>query len=209
MAAKLAVALNTIGTNDVTTWRRFADSIDTYGALWLYQRDILFNHPPFLAHALPVLNWLARHTALGFPFWMRLPAILADFGSLWLLAAIVRPTPRLLLLFALCPISLFVAGFHGNTDPILIFLILLAIFFLERCNWLIAAAVALGLAGSIKIVAIVAAPALLFYVESNRRRVVFVTVAFATFLLLAAPYLFQAPGVIIRNVFGYHSLEGI
>ena len=208
LCVKLALAINTIGTNDVVTWHWFANSIDAHGPLWLYHSDPLFNHPPFMSRVLTVINWLAHHTAFGFPFWLRLPAILADFGSLCLVALIVQPNVWLLTLLAICPISILVSGFHGNTDPVMIFLILLSIYFLERRKWLLAAAVTLGLAGCIKIVAVVLAPAFVFYLESNRQRILFALTACSTFVLLSSPYLIQDSGVIVHNVFGYRSDEG-
>jgi hypothetical protein len=125
------------------------------------------------------------------------------------MSLIIQPKQRLLILLAICPISILVSGFHGNTDPLMIFLILLSIYFLERRKWLYAAAVALGLAGCIKIAAIVLAPAFLFYLETFRRRAIFALAASVTFVLLSAPYLLQDPGIVFHNVFGYRSIEGI
>jgi len=183
--------------------------IHAHSPLWLYHADPMFNHPPFMTRVLLVIWWLANHTAFGFPLWIRLPAILADFGSLCLVALIIHPNPRLLVLLAICPMSILISGFHGNTDPVMIFLILLSIYFLERRKWLFAAAVTLGLAACIKIAPIVLGPAFVCYLGPNRRRVLFAFVACATFVLLSSPYLIQDPAVIIRNVFGYRSLEGI
>jgi Gpi18-like mannosyltransferase len=169
LVAKLAFALNTIGTNDVVTWHRFADTIADHNPLWLYHADPLFNHPPFMTRVLPVLRWLSSHTPFGFPLWIRLPAILADFGSLWRVALILQPNTRLLVLLAICPVSILVSGFHGNTDAVMVFFILLAIYLLDKRKWLLAGAVAFGMAACIKVAAIALVPAFLFYLSPARR----------------------------------------
>jgi Gpi18-like mannosyltransferase len=206
---KLWITLTTLGTNDVTSWQKFADSVTDHGALWLYHHDVLFNHPPFMTRALFVLDWLAHHTPLGFPFWIRIPGILADCGSLYLIALLIKPNARLLLLAIFCPISILVSGFHGNTDPIMMFLILLSIYFLQERKWLVASAAVFALAACIKIVALVLAPAFVFYLVSNRQRIVFASVACGCFVLLCLPYLFQDPVIITRNVFRYRSSLGV
>src|SRR3569833_1690123 len=81
---KIALALNTIGTNDVYAWERFAHWSALFGS-GLYAIDPAFNHPPSMLHALALLSWLAKTTGIFFPFWLRAPAILADIGSLWVL----------------------------------------------------------------------------------------------------------------------------
>jgi hypothetical protein len=209
LCVKLALACNTIGSTDVLTWKMFADAMDANGPVWLYHASVHFNHPPFMARVLTVINWLAEIAPLGFPFWLRLPAILCDFGSLCLMAAILQPNPRLLILLAICPVSIMVSGFHGNTDPVMIFFVLLSIYCLERRHSILAAAAALGVAASIKIVAFVFVPAFLFYLASNLQRLVFLLALGATFGLLSTPYLFQDPMVIVHNVFGYRSMPGV
>ena len=41
------------------------------------------------------------------------------------------------LLLAVAPISIMVSGFHGNTDPLMVFLVLLSVYLLEarRSTW--------------------------------------------------------------------------
>jgi len=209
LCVKLLLSLTTVGTTDVLTFHSFSDTIERSGVLALYNADIEFNHPPFMAWVLIALNWLSSNTWLDFPFWMRLPAILADLGSLWLMTLIIPKNPRLLLLLAICPISILISGFHGNTDPVMIFLVLLAIYFLDRRKWVLAAGIALGASACVKLVGFVFVPAFFFYLSSKRERLLLVLATCATFVLLSSPYLFQDPEVIAHNVFGYRSAKGI
>src|SRR3569623_1583977 len=129
---KIDLALNTFGTNDVYAWERFAHWSSLFGSR-LYAIDPAFNHPPSMIHALGLLSWLAKITGIFFPFWLRLPAILADIGSLWVLSRIFKeriqePLIRWgLLLFALSPALILVSGFHGNTDAVVMFFLRLAV----------------------------------------------------------------------------------
>jgi len=91
LVLKLLLASTTVGTNDVTTWADFADLAQRYGGAGLYQRDALFNHPPFMVHVLGLWRSLERHTGVPFPFWVRLPAILADPVTVALVWRLLRP----------------------------------------------------------------------------------------------------------------------
>src|ERR1700679_2804312 len=74
---KILLALSTYGTNDVYAWERFARWSALFGSR-LYTIDAAFNHPPSMIHVLAAMMWLAKTTGIAFPFWLRLPAILAD-----------------------------------------------------------------------------------------------------------------------------------
>src|SRR4051812_40437716 len=81
---KIAIALTTLGTNDVVAYYEFAKAIQTHGLPWTYEHSILFNHPPLVGYFLRVLLWLSRHsfieqTGVTFPFLLRFPGIVADF----------------------------------------------------------------------------------------------------------------------------------
>jgi len=90
-------------------------------------------------------------THLPFAFWLRLPCILADAGSVLVVwkyfartnvaagrAVLPAGTTNLttgqlasLLVLALSPVSLVISGYHGNTDSLMIFLALLSLFLVE------------------------------------------------------------------------------
>jgi len=63
-------------------------------------------------------------------------------------------TTGLIALLALSPISILISGFHVNTDSMMVFFVALTVFLLgrKRPGW---AAVAFGLAASIKLVRLI------------------------------------------------------
>lgn len=111
-----------------------------------------------MVHLLVVQAYLAESTGLPLPFLVRLPAILADPGALILARQTLTPTPdkrgRLsaLLVFAAAPSLVMISEFQGNTDPVTIAFVVLAVYLLERRSAVIPAGMDLGLARIIKIV---------------------------------------------------------
>lgn len=219
---KLWLALFTEGTLDVAAFADHLAKIEELGVGAYHVTGAFnnpFNSPPFIIHFLKALGWLTGATNLPFAFWLRLPCILADAGSLSLVYKILdrSPTPHrarrapwlLLLLLALSPISIIISGFHGNTDPVMIFFVLLSAYLLEtreRVVWL--AALAFGLALNIKVAPLIFAPALWFYLPGMRQRIEYFGLAALVFLLGSLPYLFFEPVHIARRVFGYSSIYG-
>ena len=197
---KLVLAWITIGTNDVVTWRAFAINAKLCGVC-VYNLPSPygdpFNHPAFLIHFLRVLpdtDW--------FPFWLRLPSILADIGTIFLVSNLLPNLSRgALLLLALNPISILISGFHGNTDPIMVFWVLAAIYSVKKENfWL--AGMAFGMAVNIKVVPLLLSPCFLWFV---RKRTAFSVGAILTVLLLSLPYVLHARTV-VEHVLGYQGL---
>jgi tetratricopeptide (TPR) repeat protein len=206
---KILLAFKTFGTNDVYAWERFAHWSAIFGSQ-LYRIDAAFNHPPSMIHVLAIMTWLAKTTGIGFPFWLRLPAILADAGGLWLVyrifdARLDEPVVRWgLLLLAISPTLILVSGYHGNTDPVVMFFVLLAVW--QRRDWV--SGIAFGAAMCVKILPVIALPVLFFSQPGIRRRFVFLGSAVAVMAVCWSPYLFRDPEPIFHQVFGYQSIYG-
>lgn len=137
---KTLLALFTFGSTDVLIYEADLDKIGQDGGGALYRDSIRtpwceeplrpcppFIHPPFMVHALQGWALLSRASGLPFRFWLRFTCALAGCGSLVLLARMLirrQGDPRALpalVLFAASPIAILVSGFHGNTDPIMVF----------------------------------------------------------------------------------------
>jgi hypothetical protein len=210
---KILLALNTYGSNDVYAWERFARWSRIFGA-GLYRADPAFNHPPSIIHVLHAMTWLTSTTGVFFPFWLRLPAIIADPAGLWIVWRIFArrlddPVVRWgLLLLAISPTLMMVSGFHGNTDPVVMFFVLLSVWLTEdgASDW--ASGAAFGAAMCVKVLPLIVLPALFFYRPGLRRRAAYLSSAMIVMLVCWSPYLFQAPVAILHQVFGYQSIYG-
>jgi hypothetical protein len=229
LALKIAIALNTYGTNDVITWERHLAKIKDEGALAWYRQGpdvrspggsivtgqpwVQANHPPFVISLLAAWDNLSRVSGLPFRFWLRFTSSLADIASLILIwkcrtqAGMGTPL-GVLLAIALSPVSIMVSGFHGNTDPLMITILLFSIWLAGsgRPAWLSGAV--FGMAMNIKVVPLLFAPAFLFYLPGARRKFDFAAAAAAIFLLGSLPYIAQDPALISHRVFGYASTSG-
>ncbi len=216
---KLYLAATTTGTLDVAGYTDHLEKIRAFGGVGAYHvRGAFnnpFNHPPFIIHLLKLLGFLSEVTGISFRFWLRLLPSLADIGSLivvWMMQA-TRTSGRLgqggLLMLALSPTSIIISGYHGNTDPIFIFFVLLAIYLLEARQRTLLAGLAFGMALNIKAVPLMLLPAILFYLwPSVKKEFEFIGAAALTFFLGSMPYILQDPAVIGKVVFGYSSIYG-
>lgn len=232
---KLSLALYTEGTLDALAFADHLAKIEEFGGVGTYRVSGAFNNPfnspPFVIHFLKIIGWLTDSTRLPFAFWLRLPCIIADACSLLLVWKLLTRTPAprpathaaraipaaaphgahvplLLITLAFSPISLIISGFHGNTDPVMIFFVLLSAYLLDARGRIALAAIAFGLALNIKVAPLIFAPALWFYLPGMRKRIEYFGLAALVFLCGSLPYLLSDPALIARSVFGYSSIYG-
>ncbi len=223
-AGKTALSFTTYGTNDVLFWEANVRKIELDGGLALYRdgaKPVLgekqyrvepFNQPPFMIDALRAGGAVAAISGIPFRVWLRITSAIADVGMLLLVWGILGtgkqvPSSRLLPI-ALSPVLLLVSGFHGNTDSVMMFFLLLSVYLIEtgRSGWV--AGAALGMAASIKVVPLIFIPVILPYLPIARRRVEFLLSAAGIWLAGSMPYLAEDPALVFRSVFGYNSISG-
>ena len=230
-AIKIALANFTYGTNDVTTWTEDLAVIRHDGVRMLYLSGVqsvshdgvryplqVFSHPPSMVHVLQFWGALAQATHLPLQFWMRFTCALCDLAGLpillWLVSCSkIAGNARLkvlLLTLACCnPLSIMISGFHGNTDPIMVFFLLLSVYCIEKKKAPLMAGIAMGLALAIKVVPVILAPAIFFYLRRWSDRIWFFAAVLLVFLGAGWPYTFQFPAIILASISRYSSLPGI
>ena len=90
----------------------------------------VFNHTPLVAEYAAFLFSSLEGKAKWFPLLIKLPGIVASFGSVLALIWLQRRIPKIpiyaVIVFATSPAALMIDGFHGNLDSVMIFLLLLA-----------------------------------------------------------------------------------
>ena len=217
LTLKLAIAYNTIGTNDAVFFYGFAKVLSEHGLEWTYQHSRYFNHPPLTAYYLRAIYALTEQRwcqdiGIHFPFLLRLPGIIADFFVVLILMRISKTDFQIptwaLALFALSPVSLMVSGFHGNTDPVMVLLLVCAVWMCLR-NRPALAGLFFALSCQIKIVPLLFLPAFFFFwFSQNRSRSFLISGAITTCLLWSEPLL-HFPMLFARNVLAYGSYWGI
>src|SRR2546430_520559 len=220
LTLKLAIAYNTIGTNDAVVFYGFAKVLSQHSLEWTYQHSRYFNHPPLTAYylrgiyALTEQRW-CQDFGVHFPFLLRLPGIIADFLVVLVLLRISKTDFRVpawaLALFALSPVSLMVSGFHGNTDPVMVLLLVCAVWMClrNRPAW---AGLFFAVSCQIKIVPLLFLPAFVFFWLSQSRSGRFLITGAVTTLVLWIEPLLNFPTLFAKNVLtygGYWGLWGI
>src|SRR5438270_13019750 len=216
MTLKLALAYNTIGTNDAVFFYGFAKVLNEHGLEWTYAHSRYFNHPPLTAYFLRGIflvteqKW-CQDIGIHFPFLLRLPGIIADFLVVLILLRFRKIDIRIptwaLALFALSPVSLMVSGFHGNTDPVMVLLLVCAMWMCLR-DQPAPAGLFFALSCQIKIVPLLLFPAFLFFCWSrSRSRPFLITGAITTLVLWSQPLL-NFPILFSKNVLAYGSYWG-
>jgi len=214
---KAWMALTTAGAPDITVWKDFLLHVKQCGVC-VYETGGLmqhahgsrlnpFNHPPFIIHFLRFVDLVSAVSGVPFEAAFRIITSIVDLASAAVVYKLLQREklfqPVVFLLYLLAPATIIISGYHGNTDTLMIFFVLLTALLIERPE---AAGVAFGIALSIKIVPIMFVPVFLFYLTKNRRW--FVTAAAATFLITSVPFLFESPLVIAREVLGYRGFSG-
>jgi hypothetical protein len=215
LMVKLFLSWHTYGTNDITSWFDYARYVSTEDMFSIYESIPAYNHPPLMSLWLKLLMWVTGGDPKYFPQIFRIAPIVADLGSaivVWKVTCAFFPVEGAFLrtmVVVTSPILIMVSGFHGNTDPIFGFLILLAGYLLAVKRQLVASALVLALAVNVKIVPILVLPAFFFWIRSSRERVRFMLWFGGTALLGYLAHLVTVPRVIVRNIFSYAGIGKI
>jgi hypothetical protein len=205
-AIRLYFVFFTQGTTDVILWRQHAAGVRDLGLIGYYHSNALMNHPPFIGEAESLLLRASDATGIPFPILLRVPFAVIDAGTTLLLLGLLRRSPWRFAAAAcywLNPLAMIFSAYHGNTDSAVAFFLLLCAWLLSKGNT-IGAGAAMGAGLSIKLPGVLAFPALFFFVQGWRRRLVFL---FATGITVAFTYLPAVcldAGIVYKNVFGYH-----
>jgi hypothetical protein len=209
LATKIVIAYNTYGTNDAITFEADIAKLETAGPEALYREGVepepgfrqAFSHSPAVIHGLLLLNRLANHSGLPVRFWLRVCCAFADLASLWLLWKMGVRSRAGLLLTALSPVSLMISGFHVNTDPLVVCAVLCSAWLVQsrRFAW---AGAALGVALSLKLIALVFLPALAIATGAKRSATI-AGVAFVCFYGLSLPFIWEFPRTIGTSMLTY------
>jgi MFS family permease len=212
--------MGTYGTQDITTWMGFAEGVSQRGPVGVYGINFgdihgtVYNHPPLVGYYLEVLNKLSQW---GAPLMVTIRAVSSatDVISGLLIFEILRRRRSLLLstisgiAVGASPVLFLVSGYHGNTDPLFLMLVLLGSFLIIDKRMALLGGVALGLAIGIKLVPIVVLPTIIVYIGRHRRDLLVRTAAGfgVTFALTWGPAILTEWNGLHRNVLGYAGIN--
>jgi hypothetical protein len=216
LVVKLLLAGLSRGTNDADTWTLFAGGVAQAGPVGVYALDFpgqLYNHPPLIGYWLALLNVLETW-GLSIRFSIRATASLADVATAVLVFELLRTRTTLAratasgVLVALSPVLLVISGFHANTDPIFVMLVILAAYLLVDRRVPALAGFVLALALGVKIVPVVVLPLFaVFALLAGIRVLLQVVAGFAALTaLIWLPALLAEFPAVLGNVIGYSGI---
>ena len=217
-ALKIYLAYSTEGAPDISAWKDFLRNIQECGVCVYSTGGVMqeprgaritpFNHPPFIIHYLRMVGTTSGLLGLDFGFVFRVLTSCVDLGSAVLVYRLLKRfgwfSPGRFLLYLLAPATIIISGFHGQTDTLMIFFVLLAAYLIDRP---LLAGIAFGCALCIKIVPIIFAVAFILYLHP-KGRIWFICAAVVSGVVLSLPFIAQEPVLIIKEVLGYGSFAG-
>jgi uncharacterized membrane protein len=200
-----AILLSDRVVADVLRYRRVAAHV--LDVSWNpYQARRLYPYPPVWVWVEAACEWLARHTGLSFAVLVKLPVLAAEVGIVLLLArwgaergGAARWAPWI---YALHPVAVLVAGFHGQFDPLALLALLVAVRAFERGR---PGPAALALAGGIalKSFPVLALPLFLWRTPGAPARARFAALALLPVAVLLLPYAAHDARAVARELLGY------
>lgn len=207
-AVRLWIAYTFAGTTDLARWEHFADLAAEGRLRALYFRSPYpWSHPAPVLQLLNVVAWTRDHLGWPFHFAFKLWPVLADVASGVLLYGLARRREGegragfLAACYLFSPLAIAVSAFHGTTDCLMVFWLLLALQQLpRRADW---SALALGGALCTRYAAWLVVPLVLSLLPNRWRRLRYLALCLTPLALLSAPVLLQFPRRAVRNVFAY------
>ncbi len=199
LAVRVAFGWAAVEEADIRNYGLVADALLRGGQLY---RDTpgLYPYPPLWAGIEVAARLTAMHLGLPFAFLMTLPGALADGAIVGILATLAGR--RAALLYAVLPLPILVASFHGQFDAVPVLFMLLACAALVRGRvWLAAPALALGIA--LKGFPILILPLALMRIASWRGRITFAAAVLLPTVALLLPFLVATPDAVVRELLGY------
>ena len=209
MAAALGIRLlliaTTFGTTDAFLFMIWTHLAEHNGIAGAYALVPLLNHPPLSMAIAIAADRLGASIGLEFPDIFRLVQVLADILTASVVYALARTfqparAREYTALFFASPAAIMLSGFHCNSDPTMVALLMTAVWAAVTQRAALSGTF-FGLSSGIKIVPLPLSP--FFLIDFNwRRRIAF---AAATLVAIAIAFLPGATGglIMIRNVLGY------
>lgn len=214
----IGLATLTAGSNDLLYFESFLAALERDGLESLYRNGAPLLrahpdyraemiHPPAVIAFLKSVAWISVTTGIAFHVVFRLVTSAAHLAAAVVVSKLFGQAGAVWVVLA--PASLFIGGFHGNTDTIAAMFVLLAILAAKDPRSPVWTGIWIGAACSVKIWPLLLGCAFLLDAPDWKHRARILVSAAATALLLAAPYLYQEPRAILSAVFGYRSAPGI
>jgi hypothetical protein len=205
---RVLVMLFSIGSNDMMTWRGFAEQIAQTSVGALYDENEYFNHPPLMGFFSSAAHSVSAWTSIRFDYLFKTPMILADVASATLLYRRYREQGELraalaFAMFCSNPVSILITAYHGNTDSLCASLSLLAAVLMDSRR-VFSSGLALAAAINVKLIPVLLIVPLWSCVRGRKEALQFLA-GLSLGVLPFVPYLIQNWPGFSKHVLAYRS----
>jgi hypothetical protein len=199
LAFRLILTATTFGSTDALLMMTWAHIAERFGVPHAYLYAQYLNHPPLALWIAATADRLGTLVGLEFSDIFRLLQTVADVVTAAILYKISKSREIVAFFFA-SPAAIFLSGFHCNSDPTMIALLLASVWVAARTA--AGSGALLGAASGIKIAPLPLAPFFLLQM-SWARRLLFGVLLCASVVIPYIPIVRISGWVAIRNIFGY------
>jgi hypothetical protein len=199
LAIRLILIATSFGSTDALLMMTWAHIAERFGIGRAYFFAQYLNHPPLALWIVAAADRAGSLIGLEFPDIFRLLQTTADLVTAGLLYKLSRSREVAAFFFA-SPAAIFLSGFHCNSDPTMIALLVAAVWIAGR-----SAAGSGALAGAAAGIKIAPFPLVPFFLlrMTWSRRLLFVSLLCLAVALPYIPVIRTSGWIAIRNVFGY------
>jgi hypothetical protein len=206
LSIRFLYVATSLGTLDALLWYRWVELIEKVGIFQAYLYSDLLNHPPFALLIARATSRVGALFSLEFNDSFRLLQSAAEVVSAFVLVALARRCDLeeryVALIYFLSPVSIWISGFHCNSDPLMLMFLLLSLSLMLKGRPGMSG-LTFAAACGIKIVPIFAIPFMFAALRDARQRRIFMTAFIAGGLAIFGPGLIFTGPVFIKNIFGY------
>jgi Gpi18-like mannosyltransferase len=195
---------------DVENYRRVAEALLARGPFALYTGTPgIYPYPPPWAAIEAAALWLERAFGWNFSIVVRLPAILADIGIVYVIWrwTLQQNDQRLAfwrgLGYALNPVTLIITCWHGQFDAIPALFSLLALYWASASPKPVLSALCLAVAIAFKSYPVLLLAPILLTLPGWRERLKYAGLALVPVLVLLLPFVVNSPLAVFQELIGY------
>ena len=199
LALRLILIATSFGSTDALLMTSWAHIAERFGVPRSYLYAQYLNHPPLALWIAATADRIGTLIGLEFPDIFRLLQTIADMVTAAILFKMSRSREIVAFFFA-SPAAIFLSGFHCNSDPTMVALLVAAVWIASRTA--AGSGALLGAASGIKIAPLPLIPFFLLQM-SWTRRVLFSLLLCASVVIPYVPVVRVTGWVSIRNIFGY------
>ena len=199
LAFRLILIATSFGSTDALLMMSWAHIAERFGVPRAYLYAQYLNHPPLALWIAAAADRAGGLIGLEFPDIFRILQTIADAATATILYKMTKRRELTAFFFA-SPAAIFLSGFHCNSDPTMIALLVASVWIAARSA--AGSGAILGASGSIKITPLPLAPFFLLRMTWPRRAL-FAALLCASVVIPYLPVVRISGWTAIRNIFGY------